>query len=112
MLLSTTHSIPGYRVTRVLGVVTGMTVRTRGMLGRFIAGIEAMVGGRAESYIMELKKAREEAVRDLVAEAMRLGANAVVGVDFETSEVLEGFVVITATGTAVLVEPDQRVERA
>jgi uncharacterized protein YbjQ (UPF0145 family) len=107
MLLSTTHALPGYRVAKVLGIVNGMSVRTRGMLGRLLAGIEAALGGRAESYIVELKKARDEALQDLIREASRLGANAVIGIDFETSEVLEGFIVVTATGTAVVVEPEQ-----
>jgi len=107
MLLSTTPTLPGYRVVKVLGVVNGMSIRTRGMLGRFLAGIEAAIGGRAESYIVELKKARDEAIQDLIREASRLGANAVVGVDFETSEILEGFIIVTATGTAVVVEPEQ-----
>jgi uncharacterized protein YbjQ (UPF0145 family) len=104
MLVVTTPSIPGYRIVRVIGIVSGMSVRTRGLLGRLGASVEAIVGGRSEAYITELKKAREEALRDLVEEAQRLGANAVVGVDFETSEVLEGFLVVTATGTAVVVE--------
>lgn len=106
MLVVTTPSIPGYRVVRVIGVVSGMSIRTRGFLGRLGAGIEAIVGGRSETYIQELKKAREEALRDLVESAQRLGANAVVGVDFETSEILEGFIVVTATGTAVVVEKE------
>ena len=108
MILTTTPSIPGYRVIRVIGVVMGMSVRTRGMLGRFLAGIEAVLGGRSEAYIAELKKAREEALEDLERSARALGANAVVGIDFETAEVLEGFIVVTATGTAVVVEPEQR----
>ncbi|MEM1508619.1 MAG: YbjQ family protein [Thermofilaceae archaeon] len=108
MLLSTTHTLPGYKIVRNLGIVTGISIRTRGMLGRFIAGIEAMVGGRSESYIAELKKAREEAIQDMVAAASRLGANAIIGIDFETSEVLEGFIMITATGTAVVAEPETR----
>ncbi len=104
--MSTIQALPGYRVVKVLGVVNGMSLRTRGML-RFMAGIEAAFGGRSESYIVELKKARDEALQDLIREASRLGANAVVGIDFETSEILEGFIVVTATGTAVVVEPEQ-----
>lgn len=107
VLLSTTHVIPGHRVARIIGLVTGMSVRTRGALGRFLASVEAFVGGRAESYVMELKRAREEAVQDLVNEARRLGANAVIGLDIETSEIMEGFIVITATGTAVVIEPER-----
>mgnify|MGYP001772893825 CR=1 FL=1 len=106
MLVVTTHSIPGYRVVKVLGVVSGMSVRTRGFFGRLTAGVEAMVGGRGGAYLSELKKAREETLEDLVVEAQRLGANAVVGVDFETAEILEGFIVVTATGTAAVVEKE------
>ncbi|AKG38600.1 hypothetical protein MA03_03915 [Infirmifilum uzonense] len=108
VIIVTTPGIPGYRVLRVLGLVTGISVRTRGALGRFAAELEAVVGGRGESYIGELRRAREEAVQDLVREALKLGANAVIGVDFETSEILEGFIVVTATGTAVLVEPEDK----
>lgn len=107
MIITTTPSIPGYRVKRVIGVVTGMSVRTRGFLGRLAAGLEAIVGGASSAYISELKKARDGALNDLVNSAKALGANAVVGLDFETSEILEGFIVVTATGTAVEVEPEQ-----
>ncbi|MEM4873648.1 MAG: heavy metal-binding domain-containing protein [Thermofilaceae archaeon] len=78
-----------------------------GALGLLAASIEALVGGRAESYISELKKSRDEAVRDLVNEAWKLGANAVVGVDFETSKILEG-IIVAATGTTVRVVPEQQ----
>ena len=108
VVLTTTQTIPGYRIVRVLGIVTGMSIRTRGAFGRFVAGIEAIVGGRSETYIVELKKARDEAIQDLMREAASRGANAVVGVDFETSEVLEGFIVVTATGTAVVAEPETK----
>ncbi|UNQ73632.1 YbjQ family protein [Infirmifilum sp. NZ] len=107
MIVTTTPSIPGYRIKWVLGVVTGMSVRTRGFLGRMAAGIEAIVGGASSAYVTELKKARDEALSDLINSARQMGANAVVGLDFETSEVLEGFIIVTATGTAVEVEPEQ-----
>lgn len=99
--------MPGYRIVKVLGIVTGMSARTRGLGGRIPAWLEAHVGGRSEAYVAELKRAREEAVQDPIKEAAKLGANAVVGADFETSEVLEGFVVVTAAGTAAVVEPGQ-----
>ncbi len=106
IIVTTTPTIPGYRIKRVLGIVTGTSIRTRGALGRFLAGIEAIVGGRGEAYIVELAKAREEALEDLKRKALKLGANAVVGVDFETAEILEGFIMIAAYGTAVEVEPE------
>lgn len=99
----TTQWIPGYEVEEVLGLVWGLSVRTRGMLGRFISGIEAMVGGRGSAYLEELDKARREALEDLTRRAADMGANAVLSVDFETTEILEGFIVVTAYGTAVRV---------
>ncbi|MEM2929754.1 MAG: YbjQ family protein [Thermoproteota archaeon] len=102
--LSTTPEIPGMKIVRSLGVVFGQTVRTRGALGRFVAGIEALVGGKSEAYLSEIEKARNEALEDLMRKAASIGANGVVGIDFETSEILEGFIVITAVGTAVRVE--------
>ena len=104
IILTTIPTIPGYRIKEVLGIVFGMSVRTRGFGGRIVAGIEAIVGGRSESYLHELRKAREEALDDLYRRAESMGADAVVGIDFETSEILEGFIVVTATGTAVRIE--------
>ncbi len=102
--LSTTPEIPGMKTVRSLGVVFGQTVRTRGAFGRFMAGIEALAGGRSEAYLSEIEKARNEALEDLMRKAVSIGANGIVGIDFETSEILEGFIVITAVGTAVRVE--------
>ncbi|MCS7112370.1 MAG: YbjQ family protein [Nitrososphaerota archaeon] len=99
----TTQWIPGYEVEEILGLVWGLSVRTRGMLGRLISGIEAMVGGRGSAYLEELDKARREALEDLKRKAEDMGANAILSVDFETTEILEGFIVVTAYGTAVKV---------
>jgi len=104
VMLSTTHDIPGKRTVKCFGIIFGQTVRTRGALGRFVAGFEALLGGRSEAYLTELEKARREALDDMLAKASALGANGVIGVDFDVSEVLEGFVVVTATGTAVYAE--------
>ena len=105
VLLAITHTLPCYKVERILGVVYGSSVRTRGLGGEIIAGIEAIVGGRGEAYSRELEKARDEAIEELVDRAKRIGANAVIGVDFETTEILEGFIDITAYGTAVVARP-------
>jgi len=106
MIITTTHNVPGYKITRVLGIVTGMTCRTRGFGGRMIAGFEALVGGKGHAYLSELEKARNEALQDLMNKAASMGANAVIGVDVEMSEILEGFILVTATGTAVQIEPE------
>jgi len=101
IIVTTTPTLPGYEITEVLGIVHGMTVRTRGLGGNLVASLEALVGGRGNAYLSELRKAREEALADLVAQAERLGADAVVAVDFDVTEILQQFIVVTATGTAV-----------
>lgn len=108
IIVATTPTIPGYRVKRVLGIVTGLSPRTRGMLGRFIAGIETMFGGEVKAFTTEIEKARTEALERMKAKAAAMGANAVVGVDLETSDLGlgAGIIVISATGTAVIIEPE------
>lgn len=104
----TTPTLPGYKIVRVLGVVTGLTPRTRGVLGKFVAGIQSMVGGEVTAFTTELEKARMDAIERLRQNAVALGANAVVGVDLETSDIglQAGITVISATGTAVVVQPE------
>ncbi len=104
----TTPTIPGYRITKVLGVVTGLSPRTRGVLGKFVAGIQSMVGGEVTSFTTELEKARMEAIDRVRQKAAAIGANAIVGLDMETSDIglQAGVTVISATGTAVVAEPE------
>lgn len=106
MIVVTTPTVAGYRLTRVLGVVTGLTARTRGVGGRFVAGIQSMVGGEVSAFTYEIEKARYEALERLKEAARRLGANGVIGLDLETSDILQGTVLISATGTAVVMEPE------
>jgi len=108
-IMATTPIIQGYRIKRVLGVVTGLTPRTRGVLGKFMAGIESMFGGEVTAFTTELEKARMEAMERVKGKAISMGANAVVGLDLETSDVgfQMGIVVISATGTAVVAEPEE-----
>ncbi|MFQ6095341.1 MAG: heavy metal-binding domain-containing protein [Candidatus Bathyarchaeia archaeon] len=107
-LITTTPSIPGYRIKKVLGVVTGLTPRTRGVLGKFLAGIQTMFGGEVTAFTKELEKAKTEAIERIKGKALALGANAIVGLDLETSDLglQAGVVVVSATGTAVIVEPE------
>ncbi len=101
LILATMPMIPKYDVEEVLGVIYGSSTRTRGAGGRLISGFQALTGGKATAYAEEIEKARKEALEDLKNEARRLGANGVLSIDFETSEVLEGFILVTAYGTAV-----------
>ena len=106
VIVSTTPTVPGYRVTRVLGIVSGMTARTRGLGGKFVAGFQSMVGGEVSAFTEEIIKARDEALKRTMDQAIELGANAVIGLDFETSEVFQTVVLISTTGTAVVIEPE------
>jgi len=108
LITVTTPTIPGYRITKVLGVVTGLSPRTRGVLGKFLAGIQSMVGGEVSSFTSELEKARMEAIDRARQKAAAMGANAIVGLDMETSDIglQAGVTVISATGTAVIAEPE------
>jgi uncharacterized protein YbjQ (UPF0145 family) len=107
-IIATTPTIPGYRITRVLGVVTGLTPRTRGVLGQFLGGIQSMFGGEVTAFTEELEKARVEAMARVQTKALNMGANGIVGLDLETSDLGHEapIVVISATGTAVIIEPE------
>lgn len=101
LTLATMPLIPKYEIEEVLGVIYGSSTRTRGLGGRFISNIEALAGGKGTAYANEIEKARKEALEDLRNEARKLGANGVLSIDFETAEILEGFILVSAYGTAV-----------
>jgi len=105
MMVVTTPTIPGFEVVKVLGTVHGLTVRTRGLGGKFIAGIESAFGGEVTAYTSECEKARKESLNRMIENARDLGANAIIGADFETSEILQSSATIfSAYGTAVVVK--------
>ncbi len=110
MLIATTPGVPGYRIKRVIGIVHGMTARTRGIGGRFLASIQTAFGGEVSAFTRELEKAKSEAIERMKDEARKLGANAVIGVDLETTEVFEAVVLVSAHGTAVELEPEEKTE--
>ena len=106
VIVSTTPTVPGYRIIRIMGIVSGMTARTRGVGGKIVAGIQSMVVGEVSAFTEEIIKAKDEALRRTMEQAMQLGANAIIGLDFETSEVFQTVVLISTTGTAVVIEPE------
>jgi uncharacterized protein YbjQ (UPF0145 family) len=106
IIVVTTPTVPGYRIVKVLGPVHGLTVRTRGVGGKIVAGIEGIFGGEVTTYTVECEKARRESLNRLIKNAREMGANAVIGADFETSDILQGMATIFASyGTAVIIEP-------
>ena len=105
MIVVTTENISGYRVTRVLGQVFGVTVRTRGLGGNIAAGLRGLVGGEVRSYTKLLEDARRQAIDRLAENATAAGANAVVMMRFDSSEIGQTMSEIVAYGSAVVVEP-------
>ena len=106
LMVVTTSTIPGYNIVKALGIVHGMTVRTRGVGGKIMAGIEGMFGGEVTAYSSEAEKARKESMERLIENAKSVGANAIVRTDFETSDILNGTATIfSAYGTAVIMRP-------
>jgi uncharacterized protein YbjQ (UPF0145 family) len=102
MLVTTIEQVPGKRVLRVLGLVRGTSVRARDLRQDLVAGIRNMVGGEVTEYTKLIAEAREEALDRMCAQAEANGANAVIGVRFASSEVMEGAAELLAYGTAVV----------
>src|SRR5579871_6503359 len=105
MLVTTTNDIEGHRITRYLGLVRGITVRSRSVIGNIGAGIQSLFGGNISIYTGLAEKAREEAYELMVQHATQLGANAVVAMRYDANEITDGITEVLAYGTAVVVEP-------
>ena len=106
MLLTTTPSVEGRRITRYCGVVCGEAVMGANIFKDLFAGIRDIVGGRSATYEKELQRARDIALKELEERAASLGANAVVGVDldYEVMGRENGMLMVAASGTAVVIE--------
>jgi uncharacterized protein YbjQ (UPF0145 family) len=104
MIVTTTHEVAGKRVVRTLGIVRGNTVRSRNLGRDILATFRNWVGGEVHEYTKLLAESRESALDRMVEEAESLGANAVLGMRFATSEVAQTAAEILAYGTAVVVE--------
>jgi uncharacterized protein YbjQ (UPF0145 family) len=103
-IVTTTPSVAGYRIVKIIGLVSGLTARTRGVGGQFIGSLQSMVGGEVTAFTSEILKARDEALNRAIEQAKGMGANAIVSLDLETANLFQSIVLISATGTAVLVE--------
>ncbi|GAC1430293.1 MAG: heavy metal-binding domain-containing protein [Chloroflexota bacterium] len=104
MIVVTTEDIVGYRVTRVMGQVFGVVVRSRGLGGNIMAGLRSLGGGEIKEYTELLEDARRHAIDRMVRNATEMGANAVVRMQFDSSEIGQTMSEIVAYGTAVVVE--------
>ena len=106
MLVTTTENVPGFRRTRTLGQVFGVVVRSRGLGGNIVASLRSIVGGEIHEYTQLLEQTRREAVDRLVKNATLMGANAVVMMRFDSSEIGQNMSEIVAYGTAAILEPE------
>ena len=105
MLVVTTENIPGHTVREMLGQCFGLVVRSRGIGGNIAAGLRSVFGGEIHEYTQMLEESRKQALDRLVANARLMGANAIVMMRFDSSEITEYMTEIVAYGTAVYVDP-------
>jgi uncharacterized protein YbjQ (UPF0145 family) len=104
-MTTTAFELPGYRVTRNLGVVRGITVRSRSIFGTIGGALQTLAGGNISLFTELCEKTRAEAFEMMVAHAEQLGANAVVGVRYDASDVMQGVTEMVCYGTAVVTQP-------
>jgi uncharacterized protein YbjQ (UPF0145 family) len=105
MMVSTTNDIPGHRIVKHVGIVRGITVRSRSVIGNFAGGIQSLFGGKLSVFVDLAETARQEAYEHLVTHAEQAGANAIIGMRYDANEIMEGITEVLAYGTAVQVEP-------
>jgi uncharacterized protein YbjQ (UPF0145 family) len=105
MLMSTTSTLDGRRITAYLGVVTGEAILGANFVRDFFASVRDIVGGRSGSYEKVLRDARDSAMQEMAEEARRMGANAVIGIDldYETVGATDSMLMVSCSGTAVTV---------
>ncbi len=103
-MVTSANELPGYRIVRNFGIVRGITVRSRSVLGNLAAGIQTIIGGNISILTELCEKAREEAYEILLQHAAQHGANAIVCMRYDANEVMQGVTEVLAYGTAVQVE--------
>ena len=103
-LITTSTGLEGYRITRQLGLVRGITVRSRSIVGNIAGGFMTLFGGRSTIYTELCENAREEALQLMIRHAQEMGANAIISMRYDANEVMSGLTEVLAYGTAVVVE--------
>ena len=103
-MVTTALELPGYRVVRSLGVVRGLTVRSRSIVGNFIGGLHSLFGGNITVYTTLCEQTRAETYQLMIRQARLLGANAIIGMRYDATEIMPGLAEVLCYGTAVVVE--------
>jgi uncharacterized protein YbjQ (UPF0145 family) len=104
-LTTTTFTLDGYRVVKNLGVVRGITVRSRSILGTLGGSLQTILGGNISLFTELCEKTRAEGFEMMIAHAQELGANGVIGIRYDATELMDGVTEVLCYGTAVVVEP-------
>ncbi len=105
IIVATTNDLPGYRIVRTLGLVRGITVRSRSVLGTLGGALQSLVGGNLSLFTTLAETSRQEALDLMLEHASREGANAVIAMRYDSNEITDGITEMLAYGTAVVVEP-------
>jgi len=104
-MVTTAFELPGFRIVRNLGVVRGITVRSRSVFGTLGGSLQTLIGGNITLFTQLCEKARGEAFEIMIQHASEIGANAIIGTRYDANEVMSGVTEVLAYGTAVVVEP-------
>lgn len=102
-MVTTAPSLPGFKIVRNLGVVRGLTVRSRSIIGNFFGGIQSIFGGNITIYTNLCEQAREETYRLMCEHAEKHGANAIIAMRYDATELMAGLTEVLCYGTAVVV---------
>jgi len=103
-MITTSISLDGYKVTKNLGVVRGITVRSRSVLGNIAGGLQSLMGGRLSVYVELCETSREEAFQHMLQHASERGANAIINMRYDANEITDGITEVLAYGTAVIAD--------
>lgn len=104
-MVTTTFNLEGFQVIRHLGVVRGITVRSRSIVGSFGASVQQVFGGNISIYTELCEQARQEAFELMIRHAQAMGANAIIGMRYDANEISDGVAEVLAYGTAVVIQP-------
>lgn len=105
-LVTTANSLDGYKIVKHLGLVRGVTVRSRSALGNIAGGFQSLFGGRLSIYVELCENTRQEAYELLIQHAQVMGANAIIAMRYDANEIMQGITEVLAYGTAVVVEKE------
>ncbi len=105
-MVTTANDLPGYRITRTVGLVRGIVVRSRSVFGTIGASLQTLVGGNISLFTELCEKTREDAYELMLKHASERGANAIIGMRYDANEVMQGVTEVLAYGTAVTAVPE------